>query len=94
MKEIELKAIDFEVVMIGDGNYGCSFFQYKFTKDDKRYILCLEPCLNGYDIAIYNSDEELMCEKKCTNAINPLFMPDVMLMVSKYLKRFLRSEYE
>jgi len=29
--------------------------------------ICLESCLNGYDVAIYDKERNLIGEKKCTN---------------------------
>jgi hypothetical protein len=42
-------------------------FQHYFTYlDENGYEVCLESCLNGYDVAIYK-DKELLVEKQCTD---------------------------
>jgi hypothetical protein len=43
-----------------------SFGHYFSYKDDK-YEVCLESCLNGYDVAIYDLNQNLIGEKTCTN---------------------------
>lgn len=52
---------DFERVG-SDGSFG-----HYFTYTDKEgYEVCLESCLEGYDVAIYK-DEELVAPKECTH---------------------------
>lgn len=43
-----------------------SFGHYFSYKDELGYEICLEACLNGYDVAIYK-DMGLVGEKECTN---------------------------
>lgn len=57
----ELKLGDFK----RDGGAG-SFGHYFSYKDDK-YEVCMESCLNGYDVAVYDLEQNLIGEKKCTN---------------------------
>lgn len=47
-------------------------FGHYFTYTDKEgYEVCLESCLNGYDVAIYKV-KNLICKKECTNIENML----------------------
>ena len=39
------------------------YFSYKTD----GFELCLEPCLNGYDVALYDLDQDLIYFKECTN---------------------------
>ena len=40
------------------------YFSYKCGD----FEICLEPCLNGYDVAIYRGEQkDIVGEKKCTN---------------------------
>ncbi len=39
---------------------------FSHTLEDGREV-CIEPCLNGFDIAIYNLDKDVIGEKTCTN---------------------------
>src|SRR3989304_6839056 len=48
-----------------EGSVG-SFAHY-FTYTDGKYEVCLESCLNGYDVAIYDVNKDLVGEKECTN---------------------------
>jgi len=42
-------------------------FGHYFTFTDGKYEVCLESCLNGYDVAIYDMNKNLIGEKECTN---------------------------
>lgn len=42
-------------------------FGHTFTYKDGKYEVCLESCLNGYDVAVYDSEQNLIGEKECTN---------------------------
>lgn len=53
--------------------YGENYYFYRFSRYNKKYELCLEPCLNGYCVALYESfDDEykitpvIIMPKKCT----------------------------
>lgn len=39
---------------------------YMTFKNDK-FEICLEPCLNGCDVAIYDLEQNLLEPKKCTD---------------------------
>ncbi len=56
----QLIADDFQ--LIGLGSFTCCF---TYTDED-GYEVCLEPCLNGFDVAIYKN-KDLVIEKVCTN---------------------------
>ena len=57
----ELKLGDFERTGV-PGSFG-HYFRWR----DKKIEVCLESCLNGYDVAIYDNYRELIGEKTCTN---------------------------
>ncbi len=42
-------------------------FGHHFSYKDGEYEVCLEACLNGYDVAIYDNKQNLIGEKECTN---------------------------
>lgn len=64
MKELTL--IDFEPILIADTS--CSYFSKVLLWKGKTIEICIEPCLNGFDIAFYDEDKELIGPKKdCTN---------------------------
>jgi hypothetical protein len=52
------------------GSFG-HYFSYIF--EDGRE-LCLESCLNGYDVAIYDKEKNLIGEKICTEIVGMLEM--------------------
>ena len=84
-----LRPSDFKVIQIPDTTH--FYFEHKFTKKFAEYALCLEPCMNGYCVAIYDMENDLVCDKECTRAINPLHMFEAMQFVSRYLNKFLMS---
>ena len=45
------------------------YFSSEITIRRKIYEVCLEPCLNGFDVAVYD-DLNLVLPKKCTNLDN------------------------
>lgn len=54
----ELEFIDFEHIALSAA----------WVFRDDKYELCLEPCLNGFDVAIYKrSNLNLVIPKRCTN---------------------------
>jgi len=42
-------------------------FGHYFTYKNDKYEICLESCLGGYDVAIYDLNQNLIGEKECTN---------------------------
>ena len=42
-------------------------FRHCFTYTDGKYEVCLEACLNGYDVAVYDINRNLIGEKECTD---------------------------
>lgn len=42
-------------------------FGHMFTYKNDKVEVCLESCLNGYDVAIYDLEQNLIGEKECTN---------------------------
>ena len=63
MKKLTLK--DFEITEF----MGLQFYLY----DDGTYEVMLEPCFNGFDIAIYNKNKDLIIPEK--------------ICLGKYIKR-------
>jgi hypothetical protein len=59
MKKLTIE--DFKKVAVGVGFP--SFLQH-YTKDMRQ--VCLEPCLEGFCIGIYDDEDELIGEKRCT----------------------------
>ncbi len=59
MKKLTIGSFKREVLQGSFGHY----FSYK----DEKYEVCLESCLNGYDVAIYDNNQNLIGEKECTN---------------------------
>lgn len=53
---------DFEKVDISNNLW---YLVYKFKDGTKRSI-CLEPCLSGFCVGIYDGEEELLADKVCT----------------------------
>lgn len=48
---------------------GISGYYFASGLSDDREV-CLEPCLNGFDVAIYDKNKDLIGEKTCTNIDN------------------------
>lgn len=49
-----------------------TLYQFYFKMEgtewpEDRYELCFEPCLNGFDVAVYDKDLNLLHPKQCTN---------------------------
>ena len=57
-----MKISEFKKITIG--NY---FYFEKFFKNG--YSICIEPCLNGFDVGLYQN-KILIGEKICTNCTN------------------------
>ena len=69
-----------------------SFGHYFSYKDDK-YEVCLESCLNGYDVAIYDLNQNLIGEKECTNIEGMLemqIMPGFSMGTGKAIEKALK----
>ena len=63
----KLKFRNFEVKLISPELTDLThYFSSEVTIRHKRYEVCLEPCPNGFDVAIYD-DFNLVLPKKCTN---------------------------
>lgn len=60
MKELTLK--DFKRIPLE------KFSSYLSYKDQKQEV-CLEPCLNGYEAAVYDLNQNLVKPKVCTNIV-------------------------
>lgn len=65
MKKLTIE--DFEKVSVG---IGLPITYRYFTKDMRQ--VCLEPCLHGFCIGIYDDDEYLIGNKGCTNFGNDM----------------------
>ena len=52
----ELKFFHFDYIQPG-------YLSYKTD----RHEICLEPCLNGWDVALYDLEQNLIGDKYCTN---------------------------
>lgn len=50
---------DFEAIQVFDIPY------YSYKTDE--FELCIEPCLNGFDVSLYNLNQDLIYPKQCTN---------------------------
>lgn len=57
---------DFERVRIGSG---LPEMLRHYTKDGRE--VCLEPCMDGFCVGIYDDEEELIGEKRCTKLGQP-----------------------
>lgn len=57
----QLKYRSFQVVVLDSGDF---YFSYKFNRKE----ICLEKCLNGFDVAIYDDNQGLLEPKVCTNS--------------------------
>ena len=65
-------------------------FSYKMP--DGRE-LCLESCLNGYDVALYDSNQNLIGEKICTNLEGMLesqIAPGFSILTGKAIEKALK----
>lgn len=57
----DLELQDFQ---IANQNDEVKYYKYEFDK----YQICIEPCLNGFDVAIYDTENLSLLEpKRCTN---------------------------
>lgn len=52
---------------VRSGPQGSFGHVFTHTFEDGSGELCLESCMNGYCVARYDKDRELIGEKKCTN---------------------------
>lgn len=59
-KPKELVRSHFKYVDLG---HNTGYFSFK----DKEIELCIEPCLNGVDVAIYDHNHGLLRDKECTD---------------------------
>lgn len=48
-----------------------SYFEYSGYGLPEGYTITLEPCFNGYDVALYDETLSLVGEKACTDVSNP-----------------------
>jgi hypothetical protein len=69
-----LSPTDFKKITL-EGGY--SYFSYKHP----NFEICLEPCLNGFDVAIYSNEQELLDSKQCTD----MELPDAMDKTSQFI---------
>ena len=44
-----------------------AWLQYDFITREVPFEICIEPCLDGYDVAIYDQNLNLLEPKQCTN---------------------------
>lgn len=51
---------DFERIQLEGG---CAYLSYRFAGME----VCIEPCMHGADVALYDSDQTLVGKKTCTN---------------------------
>ena len=73
----------------GQGSFGHRFF----TKLEDGREVDLESCLNGYCVAIYDKDLELIGEKVCTNLEGMLesqIMPGFSIMTGEALDKAIK----
>lgn len=67
-------------------------FDHYFTYKNNQYEVCLESCLNGYDVAIYDLSQNLIGEKECTNLKEMLetqIMPGFSMMTGEAIEKAL-----
>lgn len=70
MRRLELS--DFKKEYLATGYY----YSYKTDKNE----VCLEPCLNGFDVAIYDLSQNLIGAKTCTNmTISSIFNTSIQV---------------
>lgn len=56
---------DFSLTTLMDGS-GQTWLSYKTN----QFKICLEPCLSGYDVGLYDLQNSLLIPKVCTNIAN------------------------
>lgn len=64
MTKNKISVFNFETVILE----GALFPYYSYKLEDGTEI-CLEACMNGFDVAIYNKNENLLRHKECTNML-------------------------
>ena len=61
---------EFSIRPVSRDIFGASFFyEAPVMIRDKIYTVCMEPCLKGFDVGIYSSDDNLIFHKDCTKTI-------------------------
>jgi hypothetical protein len=76
----QLTRYDFNIYYLDDDPLK-KYFSYK----EPGIEICLEPCLNGFDVALYDDKQNLLLPKQCTN-INPESIKDVGSLLEFYEK--------
>ncbi len=80
---------DFEMIRID--NNPVPYFSYKTDNVE----ICLEPCLNGLDVAIYDLNQELLEPKECTNFKKMTeTLPEILDKGIEIANRLLQEHYE
>jgi hypothetical protein len=64
MKKLTIKDFEFRELVSSFG------YWYMCKLEDGRGV-CLERCLNGYDVAIYDTKLDLIGKKVCTDMVEP-----------------------
>lgn len=68
-------------------------FAHYFSYKDDDYEVCLESCFNGYCVATYDLDQNLIGEKECTNLDNMLetqIMPGFSIQTGEALEKAIK----
>ena len=73
----KLTPADFKRIQIENTNLG--YLSHTLPAGEE---VCLESCLNGFDVAVYNKNKNLIGEKTCTN-LNPI---NIILALNKALE--------
>lgn len=63
---------------------------YYFSHKTDKYEICLEVCLNGYDVAIYDLHQNLLRDKVCTNLVN-IQSDEALIKAIEIANKFLKE---
>lgn len=72
------------------GSFG-HYFTYR--NEEEGIELCLESCFNGYEVALYDLNQELLVPKKCTDIKGMLeaqIAPGFSIMTGEALEKALK----
>ena len=75
-----------------EGPQGSFVHYFSHILEDGREV-CLESCLNGYDVAIYDKNKNLIGKKECTNIEGMMemqIMPGFSMGTSEALEKALK----
>ena len=58
---------------------------YSYTIFETGHEICIEPCMNGFCVGIYDKNKWLIAPKKCTN-MNPWTLPKALNMAVEFAR--------